>query len=90
MRTSTLEMSLKRTLFGYGIKTNFSASSPTRAITCNGGMKMPGWYDIIEIGTAAKGEDKVGLDASREYRTFLPSPLSFSALGPSYFIEKTI
>lgn len=63
-------------------ETHFSALSPVRPITCNGGMKMPGWYDIIQMGTAAAGEDKVGLDASREYRTFSALGLHFLRLDP--------
>ena len=60
-------------IFGF-FETNafFDLQSPTRPITCNMGMKMPGWYDILDIGSIDKGEDEAGLEASKSYRTNSP------------------
>lgn len=34
------------------------------------GIKMPGWYDILEFGDITKGEDKEGLEESKKYCTW--------------------
>ncbi|KAL1875707.1 hypothetical protein VTK73DRAFT_9962 [Phialemonium thermophilum] len=45
--------------------------APSIPITCNGGMKMPGWYDIVSIdGTVEslrRNEDREGLLRSQRY-----------------------
>jgi lysophospholipase-1 len=51
-------------------------NAPTRPITVNGGMKMPGWYDIIDMigrhdppsdsSSSAKREDLDGIRASSD------------------------
>lgn len=46
-------------------------------------MKMPGWYDIFEMGSIAKGEDKDGLDASKTYSMFYALQPLHSALFPT-------
>jgi hypothetical protein len=33
-------------------------------------MKMPGWYDILDIGSIDKGEDEAGLEESKTYSAF--------------------
>lgn len=38
--------------------------APDRAITINGGMRMPGWYDIKGVSIEDK-QDSVGMDESR-------------------------
>lgn len=47
----------------------FSCFRPTRAVTCNMGMRMTAWYDIMNIASIEDGEDEAGLDASKEYGT---------------------
>lgn len=37
--------------------------APMRSITINGGMKMPAWYDITELGIRV-ADDKVGIEES--------------------------
>jgi predicted esterase len=42
-------------------------NAPTRAITANGGMRMPGWYDIVSFDRSAgllKNEDEKGIKES--------------------------
>jgi len=39
--------------------------APDRAITINGGMRMPGWYDIKGVSIEDK-QDEVGMKESRE------------------------
>ncbi|ORY60550.1 Phospholipase/carboxylesterase/thioesterase [Pseudomassariella vexata] len=45
--------------------------APKIPITCNGGMPMPGWYDIFALGGAVddirKNQDEKGMLVSREY-----------------------
>lgn len=60
-------------------------NAPVRPIACNGGMRMPGWYDITALGTGiASVQDKAGIlcsrdelekfvDAERTERGILPS-----------------
>lgn len=37
-----------------------------RPITCNGGMQMPGWYDIMALGDIGQRQDEPGIeDAAR-------------------------
>jgi hypothetical protein len=38
-----------------------------RAITCNMGMQMPGWYDIINMEGINSQEDDEGINASVQY-----------------------
>ncbi|KAF3205505.1 hypothetical protein TWF106_000704 [Orbilia oligospora] len=38
--------------------------APTIPITCNGGMRMPGWYDIVDFGNLTAKEDENGLKSS--------------------------
>lgn len=38
-----------------------------RAITCNMGMKMPGWYDIYSFEGLNSKEDEVGVNASSKF-----------------------
>ncbi|RPA84375.1 Phospholipase/carboxylesterase [Ascobolus immersus RN42] len=45
--------------------------APIRPITCNGGMKMPGWYDIPEFRDLLSREDSAGLNTSRSQITSL-------------------
>lgn len=40
-------------------------NAPERPITINGGMAMPGWYDILSLDISAK-QDEMGLNQSRE------------------------
>lgn len=46
-------------------------NAPSIAITCNGGMKMPGWYDIHTIDGHAeslrRNEDEAGILVSQAY-----------------------
>jgi len=35
--------------------------APTIPITCNRGMRMPGWYDIIDFGDLRSQEDQPGM-----------------------------
>ncbi|EKD12236.1 uncharacterized protein L3040_000293 [Drepanopeziza brunnea f. sp. 'multigermtubi'] len=42
-------------------------NAPSIPITVNRGYVMPAWYDIIEFGTDAAGEDEKGILKSREY-----------------------
>lgn len=42
-------------------------NAPKRAITCNGGYKMPGWYDIYQLGPGrglTQKEDEEGINDS--------------------------
>src|SRR5690606_34884445 len=41
-------------------------SAPTRAVTINGGMKMPAWYDILSLGDPPRREDEVGVREAQE------------------------
>ena len=45
--------------------------APSIPITCNGGMRMPGWYDIVSLdGTPEslrENEDEAGIKDSQEY-----------------------
>jgi predicted esterase len=42
--------------------------APQIPITCNGGMRMPGWYDIENIAdVAGRSEDEAGILRSRTY-----------------------
>ncbi|EON99057.1 putative acyl-protein thioesterase 1 protein [Phaeoacremonium minimum UCRPA7] len=45
--------------------------APQIPITCNGGFRMPGWFDIAvldgEIESMCANEDAAGITASREY-----------------------
>lgn len=38
-------------------------NAPLRAVTINGGMRMPAWYDILQLGGGA--EDEAGIRASQ-------------------------
>ena len=38
-------------------------NAPLRAVTINGGMRMPAWYDILQLGGGAEDED--GIRASQ-------------------------
>jgi len=38
-------------------------NAPLRAVTINGGMRMPAWYDILQLGGGA--EDEAGILASQ-------------------------
>ncbi|KAK6503612.1 hypothetical protein TWF481_008625 [Arthrobotrys musiformis] len=38
--------------------------APTIPITCNGGMRMPGWYDIVDFGNLTAKEDEDGIRSS--------------------------
>ncbi|KAK6537074.1 hypothetical protein TWF281_001275 [Arthrobotrys megalospora] len=38
--------------------------APTIPITCNGYMRMPGWYDIVDFGNLTSKEDEAGLRSS--------------------------
>ncbi|KAI9786455.1 MAG: hypothetical protein M1839_006915 [Geoglossum umbratile] len=48
-------------------------NAPTIPITINGGMRMPGWYDIMRLQTArtvddlARDEDEEGMLRTRDY-----------------------
>ncbi|KAF2465912.1 Phospholipase/carboxylesterase [Lindgomyces ingoldianus] len=43
-------------------------SAPMIPITCNGRMRMPGWYDIISLtDIAGREEDEAGITQSRDY-----------------------
>ncbi|KAF2839949.1 Phospholipase/carboxylesterase [Patellaria atrata CBS 101060] len=42
-------------------------NAPSIPITLNGGMSMPGWYDILSLGDINRREDEVGILKSREY-----------------------
>jgi predicted esterase len=42
-------------------------TAPTRPITLNGGMPMPGWYDITSLESIAGREDRGGLAETRRY-----------------------
>lgn len=43
-------------------------NAPTIPITVNGGMRMPGWYDIHDFGDLAnRSEDDTGILRSRDY-----------------------
>ncbi|KAG8931969.1 hypothetical protein FRC02_001849 [Tulasnella sp. 418] len=35
--------------------------APVIPITCNGGFRMPGWYDIVEFGDINREEDESGM-----------------------------
>ncbi|KAK1768808.1 hypothetical protein QBC33DRAFT_448385 [Phialemonium atrogriseum] len=45
--------------------------APSIPITINGGMKMPGWYDIVDLGGSLdamrRSEDAAGIVRSQEY-----------------------
>ncbi|KAI1848263.1 hypothetical protein JX266_005976 [Neoarthrinium moseri] len=45
--------------------------APQIPITCNGGMRMPGWYDIVALGGSTndlrRQQDEAGLLVSRAY-----------------------
>ena len=41
-------------------------TAPTRPITVNGGMSMPGWYDIESLGAGRSMERAEGIGASRK------------------------
>ena len=41
-------------------------TAPTRPITVNGGMPMPGWYDIESLGAGRSMEKAEGIGASRK------------------------
>ncbi|RVD87615.1 uncharacterized protein DFL_001836 [Arthrobotrys flagrans] len=38
--------------------------APIIPITCNGGMRMSGWYDIVDFGNLTAKEDETGLRSS--------------------------
>lgn len=40
--------------------------APSRAITLNGGIVMPAWFDILGLGKAQPQEDLEGLEQSRQ------------------------
>ncbi|KAK6355379.1 hypothetical protein TWF696_004488 [Orbilia brochopaga] len=40
--------------------------APKIPITCNGGMRMPGWYDIADFGNLTAREDEAGLRSSTQ------------------------
>jgi predicted esterase len=40
--------------------------APAIKITVNGGMKMPGWYDIVSLDRIEAKQDKLGLSNSRD------------------------
>eukprot|EP00884_Botryococcus_braunii_P017011 jgi/Botrbrau1/3994/Bobra.0016s0007.2 len=42
-------------------------NAPTRPITLNYGMSMPGWYDITSLDGINANEDKEGLEESKRY-----------------------
>lgn len=46
-------------------------TAPTIPITCNFGMRMPGWYDIVALGGSAEtllaNEDEPGILSSQSY-----------------------
>eukprot|EP00892_Ulva_mutabilis_P008693 jgi/Ulvmu1/6196/UM028_0052.1 len=42
-------------------------TAPMRAITCNMGMKMPGWYDIYNMEGINSKEDDAGVKESARY-----------------------
>ncbi|KAK6537765.1 hypothetical protein TWF694_010674 [Orbilia ellipsospora] len=54
----------------WGRKKEFSRTAfifphaPTIPITCNGGLRMPGWYDIIDFGSLTANEDENGIKSS--------------------------
>ncbi|ODV91881.1 hypothetical protein CANCADRAFT_78372 [Tortispora caseinolytica NRRL Y-17796] len=39
-------------------------NAPVMPITCNGGMPMPGWYDIYEFGSLSHRLDESGMESS--------------------------
>ncbi|KAK6351666.1 hypothetical protein TWF718_004820 [Orbilia javanica] len=39
-------------------------NAPVIPITCNNGMRMPGWYDIVDFGNLTAKEDENGLRSS--------------------------
>jgi predicted esterase len=42
-------------------------NAPSIPITINGGMRMPGWYDITSLNSIDRGEDEVGVTQSKGY-----------------------
>lgn len=42
-------------------------NAPSRSITLNRGMKMPGWYDIASLEDINQAEDMEGLEESKRY-----------------------
>jgi lysophospholipase-2 len=45
----------------------FFPNAPSRSITLNRGMKMPGWYDIASLEDINQAEDMAGLEESKRY-----------------------
>lgn len=43
--------------------------APIQAVTMNGGMKMPSWYDILDLSRTEHQEDKQGIIASAKLIT---------------------
>jgi phospholipase/carboxylesterase len=47
-------------------------NAPLRAVTINGGMVMPAWYDILSLGRGGGGEDEAGVrESAREVSAIL-------------------
>eukprot|EP01025_Chloroclados_australasicus_P014946 TRINITY_DN1707_c0_g2_i1.p2 TRINITY_DN1707_c0_g2~~TRINITY_DN1707_c0_g2_i1.p2 ORF type:complete len:265 (-),score=24.92 TRINITY_DN1707_c0_g2_i1:268-1062(-) len=42
-------------------------TAPTRPITINMGMRMPGWYDITSLSSIDQQEDRTGIEESSRY-----------------------
>lgn len=42
-------------------------NAPSIPITVNGGMSMPGWYDIVSMNSIDRSEDEVGVTRSKGY-----------------------
>jgi len=42
-------------------------NAPQISITVNMGMRMPGWYDILDFSDLQAGQDEVGILRSRDY-----------------------
>lgn len=47
----------------YSFATN---DRPNKSVTCNGGFRMPAWYDIVSLDRDEKNQDEKGMLESME------------------------